>query len=78
MRPVGVGETRRRLFDKIVLKSTCRESTVVCQDDKLCAKLKAVINGAVHRFQAICDEKPAIEDWGFLLVDAKNAFNDIN
>ena len=36
------------------------------------------IDGAVHGVQAIWDTKPTIEDWGFLLVDTKNAFNEIN
>ena len=64
VRPVGVGETWRRLFDKCVLRVTGPEATSVCQDDQLCAGLKAVIDGAA-------------EDWGFLIADAKNTFNDI-
>ena len=48
------------------------------QDDQLCAILKAGIDGAVHGVQDSWDENSTTEDWGFLLVDAKNAFNDIN
>ena len=47
------------------------------QDDQLCAVLKAGIDGAVHGVQAIWDEKPTTEDWGFLPVDVKHAFNKI-
>ena len=48
------------------------------QEDHLCAGLKAVIDSVVHGVQSIWDEKLTTEDWGFLLVDADNAFNDIN
>ena len=41
VRPVGFGETWRRLFAKIVLKVTVPESTMACQDAQLCARLKA-------------------------------------
>ena len=51
---------------------------MACQYDQMCAKLKAGINGAVHVFQAIWDEKSTTEDWGFLLVDANNKFNYID
>ena len=48
------------------------------QDDHLCARIKPVIYGAVHGVQAIYDKKLTTEDWGFLLVDVNNAFNEIN
>ena len=68
----------RRLFDKITLKVTGSEATMACQDDQLCAGLQERINGAIHRVQALWDENSSTEEWVFLLVDAKNAFNDIN
>ena len=78
VRPVGVGETWIRLFANIVLKVTGTEATIACQYDQMCAGLKAGIDGAVHRVQAISDKNLTTEDCGFLLVDAKNAFNEIN
>ena len=78
VRPVGVGETWRRLFAKIVLKVTGPEATMTCQGDQLCAGLKAGIDGVIHGVQALWDENSTTENWGFLLVDAKNAFNEIN
>ena len=51
---------------------------MVCQDDPLCAGLKSGIDGAIHGVQALWDENSSTEDWGFLLVDAKNTFNDNN
>ena len=50
---VGVRESWRCLFDKIILKVTLSEATIECQDDQLCDRLKAGINGSVHRVQAI-------------------------
>ena len=51
---------------------------MVFQDDPLCSRLRVGIDGAVHGVQAIWGEKSATEDWGFFIVDAKNAFNEIN
>ena len=48
------------------------------QDYQLCAGLKAGIDGAVHGVKAIWDKRLTTEDWRFLLVDEKNAFNEIN
>ena len=76
--PVDVRATWRRLFAKIVLTVTGLEANMVCQDDLMCAGLKAGIDGAIHGVQALRDEKLSIEEWVFLLVDAKNAFNEIN
>ena len=76
--PVGVGQTWRRIFDLCVLKFTAPESTSACQDDQICARLKAGIYGTVHGIQDIWDTKLTTKYWGFLLVYTKNAFNDMN
>ena len=78
VRPVGVGETWRRLFSKTVLKVTVPEETMACQDDQLCVGLKAGIDGTIHGVQAQWDKNSSTEEYFFKLVDAKNAFNDIN
>ena len=65
IRPVGVGETRQRLFSKIVLKVTGPGETMACQDDQLCAGLKAGIYGAIHRVQALWEENPSTEEYFF-------------
>ena len=75
LNPVGVGGIWQRLFANIVLKVTGPEATLVCQDDQLGARLKAGIDGAIHGVQDLWDKNLSTEEWGFLLLDAKNAFN---
>ena len=62
VRPVGVGETWRRLFSKIILTVKGLEATMVCHDDQLCAGLKAGINGAIQGVQALWDENSFMEE----------------
>ena len=62
VRPFGVGETWQRLFAKIVLKFTGTEATLACQDDHLCAGLKAVIDNVIHRVQALWDKNSSTEE----------------
>ena len=68
---IVVGETWRLLFVKCVLRVTGPESTKVCQDEHICARLKAGIDGAIHGVQFIWDNKLTTEDWGFVIVDTK-------
>ena len=65
IQPVGVGEMWWHIFAKIMIKVTEPESTMACQDDHLCAVLKAVIDGAVHWVQSLWDENLTTEDWVF-------------
>ena len=67
----GVGETRRRLFAKCVMRIKGPEATSVCQDDQICDGIKAVIHGTVHVVQDIWDAKSTTKDWIFLIIDAK-------
>ena len=78
MRLVGVEETWRRLFSKIMLKVTVTEATMAWQYNQMCAGHKTGIDGAIHVFQALWGGNSTTEDWGFFLVDSKNAFNEIN
>ena len=54
---VGVEETCRRLFSECVLRVMGPKATSTFQDYQLCDRLKAVIDRAVHGFQAILDTK---------------------
>ena len=63
--PVGVREMWRRLFANIVLKVKVPEATMACQDDQLCAGIKAAIDGAIHGVQALWDRNSSTEEWDF-------------
>ena len=78
IRPIGIGETWRRLFAKTVILVTGDDTTEACGSEQLCAGLKAGIEGGVHAASAFWDENAKKEDTGFLLIDAKNAFNEMN
>ena len=65
VRPVGVGETWRRIFAKTVLKVTRSEATMACQDENMYAGLKAGIDGAIHEVEAFGDKNLSTEEWGF-------------
>ena len=60
--PVNKGTTWRRLFSHCVLKFTGPEAINTFQDDQLCARLKVVIDGAVHGTQDIWDSYFPTED----------------
>ena len=76
IRPIGIGEIWRRLFAKCLLKVTGAEATEACGTDQLCAGLKSGIEGGVHAMQEVWDEHRMEEEWGVLLIDASNAFNE--
>ena len=77
VRPIGVGETIRRLMGKCVAEATKIDLENVCGTDQLACGVKAGIEGAVHAMSSVFDDK-APEGWGMLLMDASNAFNSIN
>ena len=76
--PVGVREIWGQIFANCVLKVTESEANHACKDDQICTGLKYLIYRAVHGVQCIWESNSTKENWVFLLVDAKNSFNDIN
>ena len=65
VRPVGVGDTWRCIFTKPILKVTGPEDTMACQDDQMCAGIKAGIDGAIHGVKDLWDENSSTEEWVF-------------
>ena len=54
------------------------KGTNECQYDQICTSLKVGIGGNIHGVEAMWEAKLFTENWDFLLVYGKNAFNDIN
>ena len=48
VRPVGIGESADRCFEKIMTIITGDEAMEACGSDQLCSGLKAGIEGAIH------------------------------
>ena len=78
VRPVEIGEIWRRLFPRYLLKVVGAEAKEACGSDQLRAGLEADIEGAVRAVRVMWNGTEKNEEWGFLLVDAANAFNAEN
>jgi hypothetical protein len=76
VRPIGIGETWRRAISKALLLILDSKVAMVCKTGNLCGGLQGGINGAIHAAQSMWDTHHMEDDWGFLLIDAKNAFNE--
>ena len=74
IRPIGVGETLRRIIGKTVCMLTRDDAESVCGVSQLCAGLQSGIEGAIHTARDMFSD----DDTGMLVMDAKNAFNSIN
>lgn len=75
VRPVGVGETLRRIIGKCVTQVLKQDIQVSGGTLQMCTGVEAGIEAAIHAMQ-----KSFNEDWceAILLVDADNAFNRLN
>ena len=78
IRPVGVGETCRRMMEKCLLRVAGPEAKAACSTTQLAGGLEAGIEGAIHAMCVFWEEYKTEEDQGFLLIDARNAFNEEN
>ena len=78
IRPVGVGETWRRMMAKCLLRVDGPEAKAACGTTQLAGGLEAGIEGAIHAICVLWEEHKKEEDWGFLLIDARNTFNEKN
>ena len=78
IRPVGVGETWQRMMSKCLLKVAGPEAKDACDTTQLAGGLEAGIEGAIHAMHVLWDEHKKEDDWGFILIDACNAFNEEN
>ena len=77
VRPIGVGETLRRIVGKIVFSVCHLDIEEVAGVSQLCAGTKAGIEGAVHALNELFEVGKS-DGRGVLLMDAANAFNSLN
>ena len=75
VRPIGVGETVRRLIAKVVLSVLYNDIQSAAGSLQLCAGQLSGCEAAVHSMRKLFSSSD-VE--GVLLVDASNAFNSLN
>ena len=75
VRPIGVGEVVRRIISRVILSVVKLDILEAAGYSQLCAGQDAGNEAAVHAMRAIYDD-PSTE--AVLLVDASNAFNNLN
>ena len=78
IRPVGIGETWRRLLAKCLLRVSGQEAKTACGTDQLAGGVEAGIEGDIHAARLQWAQHSEEEDWGFFLIDTRNAFNEEN
>uniref|UniRef100_A0A1X7VKB1 Uncharacterized protein n=1 Tax=Amphimedon queenslandica TaxID=400682 RepID=A0A1X7VKB1_AMPQE len=77
IRPIGIGETLRRIICKTVCMLTRYELDEICSTSQLCGGMKAGIEGAIHTVYDLFEQRGR-NGWGVLMIDATNAFNNMN
>ena len=75
VRPIGVCEVARRIVAKAILQVVGKDVEEACGFLQKCSGLPAGMEAAVHAMQQMFEDE-SVE--GILLVDAKNAFNNLN
>ena len=75
IRPIGIGEVLRRIIGKAVMTLLKSDITQAAGPLQACAGHKGGVEAAVHAMKKVFD-KPNVE--AVLLVDATNAFNNMN
>ena len=73
---IGVGQIWRGLLAKTVVAMTGHLATTACGADQLCCGLKAGIEGGIHAMAQLWKHMADEPDFGILMLDAKNAFNE--
>uniref|UniRef100_A0A1X7UQH3 Uncharacterized protein n=1 Tax=Amphimedon queenslandica TaxID=400682 RepID=A0A1X7UQH3_AMPQE len=77
VRPIGIGETLRRIIGKAICYATRDDVEVMCGTEQLCAGVRIGIEAAFHTVHELF-EANANSVWGLLTIDASNAFNSLN
>ena len=75
VRPIGIGEILRRIVGKVVVNNIKNDIISAAGPLQTCAGLKSGIEASIHAMRKIY-EKDDTE--AMMLVDAENAFNNLN
>ena len=75
IRPIGIGEILRRIVGKVVVGNIRDDIIDAAGPLQTCAGLKSGIEASIHAMRKIFERD---ETEGLLLVDAENAFNNLN
>ena len=75
IRPIGVGETSRRIIGKAILSALMPDIQESAGSLQLCASQQAGCEVAVHAMRQLFNDN---DSQAVLLVDATNAFNTLN
>ena len=57
---------------------TGQEAKATFGTEKLAGGVESEIEGAIHSMRLMWEQHSKEEDWGFLLIDARNSFNEEN
>ena len=63
---------------KCLLRVTGQEAKAACRTEQLAGGVKYGIEGGIHKVRLLWQQHSQEEDWGFLLIDARNALNEDN
>eukprot|EP00957_Ditylum_brightwellii_P090990 6928363-Ditylum_brightwellii.AAC.1 len=66
------------MLGKCIIALCSEDITTTCSTHQLCSGLKSDIKVVIHAMQEMWGEHGEEENWGILLVDAWNAFNEVN
>ena len=75
IRPIGIGEILRRIVGKVVVGNIRDDIIEAAGPLQTCAGLKSGIEASIHAMRNIFERD---NTQGLLLVDAENAFNNLN
>ena len=75
IRPIGIGETLRRIVGKAVTRILKPEIQKACGNLQVCAGIEGGCEAAIHSMREIFEDE---ENEAALLIDATNAFNAAN
>ena len=78
VRPVGIGVIWRWLTEMCLLRVTGQEAKAACGTEQPADGVEAGIECGIHDVRLLWEQHYQEEEWGFLLIDARNAFNEEN